>query len=573
MPMWLRATLGVVGGLIVLAALWVVGKAGIDFWRQAHPPHTLMEKSGQMLELILARLTGGIVGLFLGGWLVQLAIRKPAAPVPLVTAASQLAKVTANPASELTVAAAPVKRASRKRWQSANVLEVGASQLGGEFRKLWGFNASRRGFTLSQEHSVAEPDPLPAKMVAKDWRSLFQPRLNVAWLAEDQVFLRVLQLPVGEFDETLQMVEFQLEKLSPLPVTQICWSIHVLPGHINNLQTIIITIVARDIVQEYLGKLEAQGYLADRLELPMVDQLQATPITGDGAWVYPGSDSTKFSALIAWWYGGVLRNLALLHVPAADNRNELFKEQITQMAWAGELEGWLTSSPHWHFVADEATAANWLPLFQSATGQAPEIIRPLVDSDLAALTANRAAHASPRSNILPIEFATRYHSEFVDRLWMRGVGAVIVGYLAAVMIYMAVASVQNYRADNVELEMRNLSGAYTNTLQLKAKVQILQDRKDLKNVALDTWKITAELLPEGLTIQSLELKNGKSFNVFGSAPREGQTAVDDFNDAMRKIPKDGHPFFSKMDIALTHTGPGGVNWSFGGDVARAEDGP
>ena len=565
MPTWLRWTLGVVGGLIALAALWVVGKAGIDFWRQAHPPHTLMEKTGQVLELIHARLTGGIVGLFLGGWLVQLAMNKP--PAPLVTAAAQLAKVTSN-APAVTATPAPAKRVSRKRWQSANVLEIN-----NVFRKLWGFNASRRGFTLSQEHSLAESDPLPVKLVARDWRSLFQPRLNVAWLAADQVFLRVAQLPLGDFDETLQMVELQLEKLSPLPVTQICWSIHILPGHVDNLQTLIITIVGRDIVQKYLGELEAQGYLADRLELPMVDQLQATPITGDGAWVYPGPDATKFSALVAWWYGGVLRNLALLHVSATDNRNELFKEQITQMAWAGELEGWLIASPRWHLVANEATAANWLPLFQAATGSAPEIIDPLVDSDLAALTANRAARANPKSNILPPEFAARYHSQFVDRLWMRGVGAVIVGYLAAVMIYMAVASVQNYRADGVEMQMRNLSGAYTNTLQLKAKVQILQDRKDLKNAALVTWKITAELLPEGLTIQSLELKNGKSFNVFGTAPRDGQTAVDDFNDAMRKIPYEGHPFFSKMDIALTHTGGGGINWSFGGDVARAEDGP
>jgi hypothetical protein len=566
MPMWLRAVLGIVGGLIVLAALWVVGKAGIDFWRQAHPPHTLMEKSGQVLELILARLTGGIVGLFLGGWLVQLSMKKP--PAPLVTAAAQLAKVTTATTSMAAAAPAPVKRAARKRWQSANVLEVGNS-----FRKLWGFNAGRRGFTLSQEHSLAESDPLPAKMVARNWRSLFQPRLNVAWLPADQVFLRVAQLPVGDFDETLQMVELQLEKLSPLPVTQICWNIHILPGHVNNLQTIIITIVGRDIVQKYLGELEAQGYLADRLELPMVDQLQATPITGDGAWVYPGPDATRFSALVAWWYGGVLRNLALLHVAAADNRNELFKEQITQMAWAGELEGWLIASPHWHLVADEATAANWLPLFQAATGSAPEIIQPLVDSDLAALTANRAAHASPRSNILPPEFAARYHSQFVDRLWMRGVGAVIVGYLAAVMIYMAIASVQNYRADGVEMQMRNLSGSYTNTLKLKAKLQILQDRKDLKNAALDTWKITAELLPEGLTIQSLELKNGKSFNVFGAGPHDGQNAVDDFNDAMRKIPLGGHSFFAKMETPIIHTSPGGVSWSFGGEVDRAEEGP
>ncbi len=557
MPAWLRWTLGVLGVVIVLGALYIFGlhvlklvQLGKTGW---------MQKSGMILATQLGYVTGSLVCMMFGGWLAQIAFKKSATSI--AGAAVQAAKTPAAPA----MVSQSARRVSRKRWQSANVLQVSTG-----FRKLWGFNSGRRGFTLSQQHSLAESDALPGKMVAKDWRSIFQPRLNVAWLPVDQVFLRVAQLPVGDLDETLQMVELQLEKLSPLPVTQICWSIHSLPGHVDNLQTIIITIVARDIVEKYLGELEGQGFLADRLELPMVDQLQATPITGDGAWVYPGTDPGKFSALIAWWYGGVLRNLALLHVPAGETRDALFKEQITQMAWAGELEGWLSSAPHWHLVADETIAAAWLPLFQAATGQSPEIIHPLEESDLAALTANRAAHANPKSNILPIEFATRYHSQFVDRLWMRGVAAVIIGYLVGVAIYMAIASVQNYRADNVEMDMRNLSGRYTNCLQLKAKVQILQDRVDLKNAALDTWKVTAELLPEGLTVQSLEVKNDKSFTIFGSGPRDSDGTVNDFNDAMRKYSKDAHPFFSKMDIALTHTSPSGVTWSFGGQLAHAE---
>lgn len=561
MPVWLRSTLGALGGLIVLAALWFLGKSGMELWRLAHAPGGLMVKSGQVLAINLAKLLAEIIGMLVGVLLVQKSLEKKSSSESL--ARPQTAKIAAAP----IVAAPPAKRQSRKRWQSANVL-----QIGNEFRKLWGFNSSKRGFTLSQEHSIPEADPLPAKLVAKDWKSLFQPRLNIAWLPVEQVFLRVVQLPIGDFDETLQMVELQLEKFSPLPVTQICWSIHILPHHVDNLQTIIITIVARDTVEEYLGRLEGQGYLADRLELPMVDQLQATPITGDGAWVYPGPDSGKFIALVAWWYGGVLRNLALLHVPAVDNRNALFQEQINQMTWAGELEGWLAGSPQWHLVANDATSANWMPLFQAVFGQSPEVIHPLAEADLAALTANRAAQANPKSNILPVEYSTRYHQQFVDSLWMRGVGSAIIGYLAAVMIYMAVASLQNMRADGVERDMHNLSGQYTNTLQLKAKVQILQDRQDLKNAALDAWKITAELLPEGLTIQSLELKNGKSFTLFGNAPRDADGAVNDFNDAMRKAAgKDGKPFFSSMEVALTHINGNNLTWSFSGELARAEE--
>src|ERR1700753_2742488 len=153
MPLWLRWTLGSVGGLIVLVALWFVGKAGLDFWHQAHSKLGLMEKSGQILELILARLTGGIVGMFLSGWLVQLAFKKPGPA--LVTAADQLVKVTSN-SPAVAHAALPARRTPRKRWQFANVLELDSS-----FRRLWGFNSGRRGFALSQEHSLPEGDPLP----------------------------------------------------------------------------------------------------------------------------------------------------------------------------------------------------------------------------------------------------------------------------------------------------------------------------------------------------------------------------------------------------------------------------
>ena len=171
------------------------------------------------------------------------------------------------------------------------------------------------------------------------------------------------------------MVELQLEKLSPLPVTQIVWSIQVLPQQVDNLQSVIVVIVARDLVEEFLGKLEGQGYLADQLELPMLDQLLATPVNGDGAWIYAGQSGGKFTALVAWWYGGALRNLGLLHVPAAENRDAMLKEQLTQMAWAGEVEGWLTSAPRWHLVADEATAADWQPMFRSWLGQPVELAR------------------------------------------------------------------------------------------------------------------------------------------------------------------------------------------------------
>ena len=93
----------------------------------------------------------------------------------------------------------------------------------------------------------------------------------------------------------------------------------------DDLQTVVVVIAARHAVEEFLGKLEDRGYLADRLEAPMLDQLEAMPAAGDGlsrqsdaaadAWIYPSVFHGQNAALVAWWRGGALRNLSVIVLP------------------------------------------------------------------------------------------------------------------------------------------------------------------------------------------------------------------------------------------------------------------
>lgn len=454
----------------------------------------------------------------------------------------------------------------KTRWATCNVVQGGE-----ESRHIWSFNAAKNGFALSQEKTFSPTQPLPPKMVAKDWTTLFRPRLNVAWLPAEKVFLRVVQLPGGDFNETLSMVEFQLEKLSPLPVTQIVWTIQVQPHHADNLQTVVVIIVSRDIVEQYLGQLEGQGFLADRIELPLLDQLGATPITGDGAWIYPGSDTGKLSAVVAWWYGGVLQSLGLLHLPQGENNDALLKEQLSQMAWSGELEGWFTGQPRWHLVADDATAAVWQPLFRTGLGQSVEVIAPLSPPELAALTANRAARAVPGVGLLPQEFGGKYRDQFVDRLLGRSLSGLLAVYLMGIMVYFAALQFKNASADNSEAEAAQMAHTYTNALQLKAQLKILQNRDSLKNAALDCWKITAETLPEGLTVVDMEFRSGL-FRLVGNVPNDQRNSINEFNSALRKSTLEGQQVFADLGIPMLHAQPNGnVNWSFDGHLARSEE--
>src|SRR5271169_215165 len=194
------------------------------------------------------------------------------------------------------------------RWNSCNILQIAS-----DAKKLWQFDAKGGGFVLGRELRVPHADVLPPKFAAKKWASLWQPKLNVAWLPPENVFLRVVELPASNTDETFSMVELQLEKLSPLPVAQIVWTFQILSrAGTENLQTIVVVIAARSLVEEFLGKLERDGYQADRLEVPMLDQLEAISATEDGAWIFPQSIGGQNAALVAWWYGGALRSLSFV---------------------------------------------------------------------------------------------------------------------------------------------------------------------------------------------------------------------------------------------------------------------
>ncbi|HEU5125059.1 MAG TPA: hypothetical protein VFW05_13470 [Verrucomicrobiae bacterium] len=450
------------------------------------------------------------------------------------------------------------------RWNSCNVLQHRPDGC-----HVWQFDGG--SFRLHREQPCRVGEPLPPALVAKSWSSLWQKKLNIAWLPPEQVFIRVAQFPQSTPDETSAMVELQLEKLSPIPVTQAVWSLHVLPEISGGMQTVILLIVSRNVVEEFLGKLEAEGFLADRLELPLLDQLQATQVREDGAWIFPDA-SGRNTALVGWWYGGVLRSVDLLTFPPTENRASVLKDQLMQMAWAGELDGWLTAPPRWHLVADDGAAELWRQPLQEGLDQSIEVIAPLPTPELAARTARRAAESDPNVTLLPPEFATRYQQQFVDRLWMRGLGAVLGLYVVCVLIYFVAIGFLNFKTSGVEQRVAGLGASYTNVLQLNAQFKVLKERQELKYAALDCWQAVAETMPAGITLDSMNFSGGKKLSLNGTAPADQVSAVLDFSDSLRKFMVRGQPLFDvrQVDPPRTQVMPGGgVRWSYELELKRS----
>jgi hypothetical protein len=241
------------------------------------------------------------------------------------------------------------------------------------------------------------------------------------------------------------------------------------------------------------------------------------------------------------------------------------------MAWAGELEGWLTSPPRWHLVAEGAE--QWQSALREALDQPVEVVAPLPARELAGLTAKRAALEEPNNNLLPPEFASRYQQQFVDRLWGRGLLAALVIYGIILAIYFVALGVFSHLTASVEADAASKSGSYTNFLQAKAKLAILQEREVLKSAALDCWNAVAETMPTGLTLDTMNFSdvNGSRLSLTGTAPADQVLAVSDFYEKLRKsVDSEGKPLFGPNEggVPSTSLNPGGatVRWSFDLDL-------
>jgi hypothetical protein len=445
------------------------------------------------------------------------------------------------------------------RWQSANLLLTSAAG-----RRFWQLSASGDHFNVQAEKALLASDPLPAGAATKDWQTLFRPKLNIAWLPPEKIFLRAVQLPAGETAEISQMVELQMEKLSPLPVTHVVWSLYAMPRPANKpdaLQTVIVIIAARSGVEEYLGQLETQGYLADRLEAPGLDQLVALDINEEGVWLVPGAPGEP--ALVAWCYGGTVQNVTLVALPSGQERGPQLRTQIEQIAWAGELEGWLPGPPKIHLVASPTEAGFWVPIFEQA-GDEIRVIAPLPEAQLVARSAQRCARDAG-TNLLPPEFATRYRQQFVDGLWLRGLFTVLSLYIVGVLMYFGALYALKVKFNRVKSDLALISQTFTNAQKDFAQRNILQDRQSLKFGALDCYKAVAELLPEGVTIEDMHFDRQK-FELRGTVTSDDQDSVLNFNEELRHVPnpnKPGQTLFAEV-VAPTfpRIGTTTTDWQF-----------
>ena len=281
----------------------------------------------------------------------------------------------------------------------------------------------------------------------------------------------------------------------------------------------------------------------------------------DGVWVYPGGPGEP--ALIAWHFGGAIHNVTLLSLSTGADRGAELKSHIQHIAWAGELEGWLSEVPKIHLVAGPEEAREWEPLFQPWTHPPVVVVPPVSFAELAALSAERAGRPGATTSLLPPEFSERYRQQLVDRLWMRGVLSLVAVYLFGVLVYFGVLYGLSRQLDSARAELARISPDYTNAVADEVQIHILKDRANLKYAALDCWMAVAANLPETLALEDMYFAPDR-FDLHGSSTSDSPDDIAAFNDALKHAEDANHHGLLFTDVGAPRTviHPGKTDWRF-----------
>ncbi len=448
------------------------------------------------------------------------------------------------------------------RPSHCNVQEIAV-----ETPRFWRFGVQSGGnVSLSTDRSGNVAPPARRRYSEKSWNALWQPKLNITLLPVEQVFLRVLQLPKCSFDELFSMVEFQLERISPLPLTQIVWTLDLVPhkgSTPSETQTVLVLIAPRSVVEAQLGALEKAGYMTDRMEPPFLHQLLASDIKDDGIWVHPQTSGENAFCLIAWWYAGTLQAVSLANLTKPEHWAVELGGEVRKGMWAGELEGWLTSPPKWHLVADTATAEAWLPVLKPLSDRPIDVIKPMDAAELATASARGAAKETTRANLVPAEFIARYQQKFVDGLWLRGLGAAFTIYIVAVVLYFGWLEFLRFQKSEVEQKIAVIEPTVKKVQELQARIAIQEQQIALRYAALNSLRAAAETMPDGLTINTLNFSGGNRMSIIGRGDASKADRVADFVEAMNAYKVDDKPIFSSVGPHSTSPSPNNeITWSF-----------
>jgi Tfp pilus assembly PilM family ATPase len=382
-------------------------------------------------------------------------------------------------------------------------------------------------------------------------------RIVTAVSCED-VFCQSLRLPTTQADELKQMLDLQIDTLTPLPLEDVVYSFE--PLEKTDTDTKVLVAVARKAaVNERVGALEAAGLEA---EVVAVDTLAAFHglVRRD---VLPRDEKLNVFVLftvsaanvVVYSHGSPVTVRSIVAgegiLSSAENKAAL-REELTRTLVAAEAEMPKCETGRMTFATwSERLRAEVEELARTWSDRAEFLSNGSAPSPALSLCVETATEEAVRLNLLPDEWRQRRRTARFRKTLIRAAIAVGAVYLLAVAVFLTMMGIRRAQLSRVESEIKKHGGEFTDARQLHRLLFEMQKQIDPKYSALEVLRQVSALMPadNSLKLASFDFKKDATVKLRGQTASAG-TATE-FISRLEKC-----ELFSKVNTGSMRTDGG-----------------
>ena len=366
----------------------------------------------------------------------------------------------------------------------------------------------------------------------------------VTAIGGDDVMCQTLRLPTTDAGELKQMLDLQIDSLTPLPVEEVVYSFE--PLETTATETRILLAVARKAaVNERVAALEAIGWppmivsvdtlaifreLLRQGTLPADDRLNTLVIVSPAA-----------ANFIIFSDGNII---TVRSVMLGDK--DFIRDELTRTLLAAEVE-------HPGLATGKTVFATWneplRALVTELAGGAEVLANGTAPSPVRDICLEAARTGTHQLNLLPEEWREQRRKARVRQVAVRsliGLGAV---YVVALVTFLTMLGIKQAQISGVAHQLGNLQSQFTSAQELRKTLLTMQQRLDTQHSALEVLREASLLMPDNVKLTGFNFKKDDKVMLRGQAQAAGFA-----NDFIGRLEKS--ELFSKVTPGQQRIDPG-----------------
>ncbi len=413
------------------------------------------------------------------------------------------------------------------------------------------------GNNVDIQSQISEPLPSPEETpetkarwqaAVEKLRAQVSPREHriVTAMGCEEVLCQTLRLPTTQSGELQQMLDLQIDGLSPFPLEEAVYSFEALEKTENETR-VLVAVARRATVNERVEVLEKAGLPPEvvgidalavfrsfvrRNLLPVDDKLnafvQVTPTVANVIVYTQSVPVTIRSLLLGEGLLGSAENRAAL-------RDELQRTLVAAQAEQAHRQIGLLTLATW----SEKMRAEVEEMSKTWNGATQCYTNGSMPTPGASLCAETASSETARLNLLPEEWRRRRRTAQMRKRLVRGGIAVAALYLLLVIAFLSMMAVQQARLSAVNAEISKRQKAFADAQNIHQLLETMQRQLDKKYSVLEVMRAVCELMPDTVKLNAYSFK--KDDTVVLKAQAQSATVGDEFISQLEKC-----PLFSKI---------------------------